>query len=121
MPNKTYFNGPMKSKLAISCLLLMASTMVFKASNHAPIEKPPCEVSISKACFMDDHQMVYVYQASDLTVSVETLTLPKLDPGVLATTYGFAPVSAHCFRWRPFGPINTKYHSPWLFEPVKIC
>lgn len=155
----------MKYYAVLTILAIFASTLVFKASNQAKIEKLKaptesvefCQVPVSGYSVVEPSAPVIfvmhsgagyleviellAHQSEVLPVilivdqvpdpdarylneylSITKLITPQLykdciipDPITIGRTEpNFAP-------WKPWGKVWTKYKSPWLFEPVKIC
>lgn len=107
----------MKTKNGLLCLLLIAFTHAFTASRVAATERQQTECYIKK------------FSAPALqkfNVAPQKFTL---NAGLELTLYAIAPappeLNTPTICWpvneKPLGSLKNKHHSPWLFEPVKIC
>lgn len=120
----------MKKYTCLTILALFVGSLVFTASNQAQIKKlnpvtAPLEeigllsVSHLAPSFYDQDLLVILVENSHRFSRCQTLVL-KLD-FLVPDPITISPAELSYLEWKPWGKVNTKYHAPWLFEPVKLC
>lgn len=108
-------------------LSIILCSMAFTASSHPPTEKQvltehPTVISEMNVSLTNVVAIENTFNADILVLkvtAVHDLVQPvMLSPEPLKMDYkrNFEPVA-----YIQPGKIKTKYHSPWLFDPVKLC
>lgn len=123
---------------------MFTATMVINASNHAKIEKHdpvPVNVELVKVnqvteftayenCSVKPDYIVIVTPANYVmndVIEISAAHVFKAYEPFNCDMEARPPLTIEIFRkgsyadWKPFGKIKTKYHSAWLFEPIKLC
>ena len=83
-------------------MVLSANTM--PKTNTAELEKKENSFVGGNDLSFDSYQIV--------------APLDMIQPSPIEMPQSYAVYGAD---WKPFGPVNTKYHAAWLFNPLKIC
>jgi len=100
----------MNKYIVILALGMSLAPLVFIASNQAKIEKRINVVVIDDVSLVPVNPMVLTYQ--DFSIKLDFIT-----PEAIV----IQPLESQYQDWKPFGKVRTKYHSEWLFNPVKLC